>query len=148
MWVIEHMCKEIRIYHNQELEDELIKLCKQSAPLLKSNYAKFIELMQTPPYQKMRSYLENMAAECNDRALPIPVDTDLLKRLEEYKEHVLAVQFDDSLSVHPIMDRIEKRQARIFAAFQEENPLEFVQETMAQLQDYAELVKGGTNQAK
>jgi len=141
IWNIQYECKEIRIYHNQELEDELIKLCKQSAPLLKSNYAKFTELMQTAPYQKMRSYLENMAKECNERALSVPVDTDLLKRLEAYKENVIKIQFDDSLTVHPIMDRIEKRQARIFAAFQEADKRDFVQEAMAQVQDYAELVK-------
>ncbi len=148
IWSTRYECKEIRIYHNLELEEELIRLCKGSAPLLKSNYAKFTELVQTEPYQKMRSYLENMATECNARAVQIPVDTELLKRLEAYKERTLAVQFDDSLSVHPIMDRIEKRQARIFAAFQEEDQHDFMQESMAQIQDYAELVKGGTYQAK
>jgi hypothetical protein len=140
VWETLRVCKEIRIYRNQELEDELIRLCKLSHPLSKNNYAQFCELMQTEPYQKMRSYLEHMASKCNECASPIPVDLDLLKRLEKYKEHTLSIQFDDSLSVHPIMDRIEKRQARIFAAFQEVDAVEFIRETMDQMQDMGELV--------
>jgi hypothetical protein len=108
---------------------------------LKTNYKAFVELMQTPPYQKMRSYLEHMAKECNERAVQIPVDLDLLDRLNKYKESVLNIQFNDSLTIDPVMDRIEKRQARIFAAFQEEDKLEFTREVMDQVQDYAELVK-------
>ena len=141
VWSTKYECKEIRIHQNQEIEDELLKLCRQSAPLLKSNYKAFVELMQTPPYQKMRSYLEHMAKECNERAVQIPVDLELLDRLKKYKESVLNVQFDDSLTIDPVMDRIEKRQARIFAAFQEEDKLEIIRESMDQIQDYAELVK-------
>ena len=141
VWSTKYECKEIRIHQNQEIEDELLKLCRQSAPLLKSNYKAFVELMQTPPYQKMRSYLEHMAKECNERAVQIPVDLELLDRLKKYKESVLNVQFDDSLTIDPVMDRIEKRQARIFAAFQEEDKVEFTREVMDQVQDYVELVK-------
>ena len=46
-----------------------------------------------------------------------------------------------SATATSVMDRIEKRQARIFAAFQEEDKLEFTREVMDQVQDYAELVK-------
>ncbi len=140
-WSTVYECKEIRIYRDLEREAELIKLCKQSNLILKNDFNRFTELMQTPPYVKMRGFLDKMAAECNEKAQIVPVDADAIQRLVHYKKNVLDIQDLESFVLHPILDRIEKRQARIFAAYQEEDKSDFIRETMSQMQDYGELVK-------
>lgn len=141
IWTTTFECKEIRLYRNKDLEKELIGLCKQSMAIQRANPSKFEALMQTEPYVKMRATLESLATECNQKAKQIPVDLKLIEDIKRYKQNTLDIQMEDSITLDPIIDRIEKRQARIFAAFQEENKEGFVKETMEQIQDYSELVK-------
>jgi hypothetical protein len=138
LWVTTYECKEIRIYRNIELEKELVKLCRQSNVL---KGPKFDAIIQTEPYVKMRATLENLTHQCNQNATQIPVDLKVVEKFKQYKQNLLDIQMDDSCLLDPVLDRIEKRQCRIFSAFQEENPSEFVKETIDQIQDYAELLK-------
>ncbi len=140
-WSTVYECREIRIFRDKEKEEELIKLSRQAHSLLKNDYNKYAELMQTAPFVKMRAFLDKLAIECNEKAVPIPVDIDVIGQFHQYKKNILDIQDCESFILHPIMDRIEKRQARIFAAYQEEDKSEFIRETLIQMQDYAELAK-------
>lgn len=131
VWETTYECKEIRIYRDVELEKQVIDLCKQAM--------KNPKLSET--FGDMRSRLQKIAAECNEKATQIPIDLKFIESFRRYKEDTLATQANDAIIMDPVMDRIEKRQARIFAAYQEENRNDFIRETMDQIQDYSELVK-------
>lgn len=130
-WNVTHECRRIRIYRCMETEQKIINLCKNSKE----------DLMDTPPYTEFREYLAKIATDANKDSSIVPVDLELIHDLREYKKNILNVQAEDVLSVHPIMDRIDKRQARIFASFQENDQEEFVGEVCEQIQDYSELMK-------
>lgn len=124
-WFTEYECREIRIHRDEELEVQVIKLCRHPDPA---------------QAEQLRNRLNAWAAECNQKSTIIPVDVSAIERLTAYKRDMLSVPVD---AHHPVMDRLEKRQADIFALFQEEDRggTEFIRTVMDQIQDYAELVK-------
>lgn len=138
IWMTKYECKEIRLYRNPELEKEILNLCHHSASL---KGPKFDAVIQTEPYIEIRNKLENLARECNEKAKQVPVDLKIIEQFKQYKQNVLNVQSDDSILLDPTLDRIEKRQCRIFSLIQEENQDEFVKETIEQMEDYCELLK-------
>lgn len=137
LWATEYSCKEIRLYRNIELERDLITLCKESNAL---KGPKFDAIIQTEPFVNMRVKLEHLAKQCNENAKMIPVDLKLVERFKIYKQNILDIQSEDSCVLDPVLDRIEKRQSKIFADFQEEDKTSLVTETLKQIQDYTDIL--------
>jgi len=135
-WTIVKECKEVRLFRFPELENKIIELCQLQAH--KPNES----LANTKPFVEIRAYLDKLAEQANIDATPIPIREDLIQQLIDYKKKILDVQAEDVLTVHPLMDRIEKRQMRIFAAYQDGESRDFLlKEVSQQIQDYAELIK-------
>lgn len=138
VWTTQYECREIRLYRNPELEKEIINLGHHAASI---KGTKFEDIIKTEPYVNIRSKLEKIAQECNQKATQIPVDLKIIEKFKEYKKNTIDIQSQDSILLDPTLDRIEKRQCRIFALIQEENQDEFVKETIEQMEDYCELLK-------
>lgn len=136
-WETGYECKEIRLFRHPATETQIIKLCQEAHALRYKEHA----LFDTEPFVQMRRQLDELAAQANRDAKHIPVDPAVLQSLEDYKERVLQVQNADNQVTHPLMDRIERRQAHIFAAFTESNVDEVRKEVAEQIQDYMELWK-------
>lgn len=135
VWTTVRECKEIRIHRSKEIEDKTIALCRQAKSL---NHVQFTELMKTPPYVEIRAYYDNLAVRCNAEAKLIPVDEGLFERLIKYKEEAMATDVPIPL-MEPLLERIERRQARIFAARQEGEDLRV--DVLEQIQELAELLR-------
>jgi len=140
-WETSYECKEIRLYRHPETESIMIRLCQQAQPLQYKDAAAFDKLTQEhPDYCTLRKQLEELATQANKDAKQIPVDVQLLQELETYKQSIMDAQNTDNQVVHPLLDRIEKRQARIFAAVQEANHAAITKEVCEQLKDYTDLL--------
>jgi len=140
VWSKIPMCRETRIMRNVEKEEEIIQLCMASKKC--KSPGEFLQLISTEPYVNMRNYLDNMANKANTEChTSIDVQNDLIQEMEMYKEKALLVQESSCLGLHPIIDRIEKRQAHMFALFQEEDKEKFRREVCDQMKDYSELIK-------
>jgi len=131
LWTTIPECKEIRIMRNPEKEAELLQLCKKSSK----------DILNTKPYNDFRAYLDNLAENANQDAKDVPIQEDILQQIREYKSQLLSFMEAELCTIHPVIDRIEKRQARMFALFQEENKEEFRKEACDQLRDYSEILK-------
>ncbi len=140
LWKTHYECKEIRLYRHPGTEKTIIELCQQSHALQYKDFKAFDALVQTPPYVEMRKQLEALTEQANKDAKTIPVDESILERLEQYKSDTLATQNIDNQVSHPLLDRIENRQARIFAAFQEADAETVRKEVREQLRDYTEML--------
>ena len=115
-------------------------MCQQSHALQYKDFKAFDALVQTAPYTEMRKQLEALTEQANKDAKMIPVDEAILERLEAYKAETLATQNIDNQVAHPLLERIENRQARIFAAFQEGDAQSLRAEVREQLRDYTEML--------
>lgn len=134
--------KEIKLFRSEEKEKELIRLCVNALKFYNNkDYPKFLELMETEPYKQFRDYLDRLAEESDKKATKLEIREEMIKEMNDYRQQILDKQEEDVLTSHPIMDRIEKRQARLFAAFQEEDREVFWRETCEQIGDYSELLK-------
>jgi hypothetical protein len=141
-WTTVMEAKEIKLFRSEEREKELIRLCVNALKVYNNReYPKFLELMETQPYKEFREYLDKLADESNQKATKLEIREEIIKEMNDYRQHILDKQEEDVLTTHPIMDRIEKRQARVFASFQEENKDGFMREVCEQIEDYAELIK-------
>ena len=134
-WCTSYECREIRLYRHPETETRIIQLCQQA-----HGSKQLDQLTQTEPYVQMRQQLENLAAQANKDAKIVPVDKELLDRLAQYKEDVMSTQNMDNVTAHPLMDRIEQRQSRIFAAFYDDDKDALVKECCEQIRDYTEFL--------
>lgn len=140
-WETGYECKEIRLYRHPETERTIIELCQRAHSLQYKDPAKFDQLTQeSEEFCKIRKQLEELATQANKDAKIIPVDVTVLQELEAYKQHVMDTQDIDNQVAHPLLDRIEKRQARIFAAFQEADAQTITKEVCEQLKDYTDLL--------
>lgn len=134
--------KEIKLFRSEEREKELIQLSVNALKVYNNrDYPKFLQLMETEPYKQFRDYLDKLAEESNQKATKLEIREELIKEMNDYRQQILDKQEEDVLTTHPIMDRIEKRQARLFAAFQEEDREVFLREACEQIGDYADLLK-------
>jgi len=139
-WITQQECKEVRIFRNEELEQKIIQLCQQSDAC--RSQKDFYALVQTEPYTKMRNYLDELAQEATKTAKTLEIPVEKLKSMQLYKKSVLDTQAEDVLTTHPIMDRIEKRQANIFALQQEpRSAKQYREQVCEQIKDYADLIK-------
>lgn len=131
-------CKETRIHRHLEKERELIELAYRA-----KSHPKFHELIQTPPYVNAREYLDDLANKANSSqgSKNIEIRVDLIQQFHEYRQTILDVQDQDCVGLDPVLDRIEKRQARLFALYQEENKAKFHKEVCDQIRDYSDIIK-------
>lgn len=132
LWETLYECKEIRLYRDLKVEQKITELVSAA-----KNNAK---LLDTPDYVDMRQHLTDLADQANRSATNLPVDPKWIQELEAYKEHTLDIQDAENVTLHPILDRIEKRQARIFAAVQEEDASKVRLETLEQIRDFCDLL--------
>ena len=131
LWTTIPECKEIRIQRDLEKEAELIQLCRKSNK----------DTINTKPYVDFRKYLDDMATKANQDAQDIPIQDTIIQQIREYKSQLMSNMEHELCTIHPVIDRIEKRQARMFALYQEENKDEFRKEACDQLRDYSEILK-------
>lgn len=135
-WTIKAECKEVRLFRSKEAEANLIKLCQEA-----QQSKEFAKLIETEPFQKMRQYLDELAKGATESSKSLEIPTDLLKERYMYKKSVLDIQADDVLTTHPIIDRLEKRQATIFALQQDKKKAKQFRESVCeQIKDYSDLM--------
>lgn len=139
LWEPKHECKEIRLYRDLQTEQKVIQMCQASQEAKRRSHSEFYRLVNTHPYVEMRKHLDSLAVQANHHAQDIPVDVSLLDSLQEYKESVMAVQDEDNVVIDPLLDRIEKRQALIFCAYQEQRMP--VKEICEQIEDYSQFLR-------
>jgi hypothetical protein len=121
VWKKHRECKEIRIYRSEELENELIK--------------------RTLDPELVKKF-DVLAEECNRNAVSIPVDETIIDKIQAYKDLHLGkkeggIEREEDL----LLDRIEKRQNRIFMAFQGEEKDQMINEIFEQVNDFGELIR-------
>lgn len=119
VWKVQRECREIRIYRSEELEAEVLK--GQASP----------DLMKK---------LDTVAQECNERAVQIPVDDGIIEEIRKYKESHIS-QEEEVEAKDSFLDRIEKRQNRIFCSFQDHQKDQLVNEIFDQVSDYGEMIR-------
>jgi hypothetical protein len=121
VWKKHRECREIRIYRNEELETELLK--RVLNPELVKKF-------------------DALAEECNKSAIAIPVDDGIIDQIQEYKDlHLGKKEEGKEEGGDSILDRIEKRQNRIFRAFQEDQKDQLINEIFEQVNDFGEMIK-------
>lgn len=137
-WTTVPSCKEARIYRNEEKEKELIDLCIKA----KNSKSPLSELWASPPYVNMRAWLDNLAADATKIAKSIPVVSETVQQMCMYRQNILKEQEANCVVLDPVLDRIEKRQAHMFALYQENNAGDaFQSEVCDQIRDLVELIK-------
>lgn len=140
IWSKLPVCRETRIMRNKDKEEEIISLCFRAKQC--KNHQEFLTLIATDPYINMRKYLDNMAEKANSEYhKSIEIREDMIQELHEYKNNAILSQEQKCVGLHPVLNRIEKRQANMFALFQEEDKEKFRREACDQLKDYSELIK-------
>lgn len=138
-WEMRRECREIRFYRDLDTEQKVIALVQKAAAVKRKSHKEFFHLINTPPYVEMRKHLDNLAEQANEHAEDIPVDDSLIESLQEYQKNALVEQDLDNVVMDPLLDRIEKRQAVIFSALQE-NRLPS-KEICEQIHDYTDMLK-------
>lgn len=132
-WEMHYECKEIRLYRDLKVEQKISELVAASK--------KNPNLLETPEYVEMRQHLTQLAQQANASATNLTVDIKLMHQLEEYKQHILDIQEEENVTLDPILDRLEKRQARIFAAVQEEDTDVCRKEASDQIRELCDLLQ-------
>ena len=119
-WKKQRECREIRIYRSEELEQELLK--REKSP----------ELMKK---------FDLLADECNQRAIVIPVDDSIIEAIQVYKNLHIKEEEEAKEEEDGFLDRMEKRQTRIYNHFQENQKDQLINEIFDQVNDYGELIR-------
>jgi hypothetical protein len=137
VWTKVAECRETRIMRNEKIEQEIVNLCFNAKKY--KNQEDFIRIINSEPYVTMRNFLDTMANKANtENYTVIELDDAMINKMKQYKEQTIDIYVP---SIHPIIDRIEKRQANIFALFQEEDKEQMKKKVCQQIQDYSELIK-------
>lgn len=130
-WTVAYTWRCIRLYRNKVLENLIIPLIVKSAASP--------HFVDSEEYSLIRKELDEIANSANTtRSTEMPVPQEVLDRMHNYKRTYFAEQAQRIDSIHPIMDSIEKRQARIFAAYYDGNSM--IQEIHEQIRDYLDLL--------
>lgn len=129
-------CKEIRVHRDSTKEEGILKLVIQAFQSREP-----AKLWDTPSYVDARAYFDGLAKLANENAQDLQIPENFVESIESYKEELLKNQDSEILIKDPVMDRIEKRQHRIFAHYFDNKLDELRRELAEQIQDYAELGK-------
>ena len=129
-------CKEIRVHRDSTKEDGILRLVIQAFQSREP-----AKLWDTPPFVEARAYFDGLAKLANENAQDLQIPANFVESIESYKEELLKNQDTEVLIKDPLMDRIEKRQNRIFAHYFDNKLDELRRELAEQIQDYAELGK-------
>jgi hypothetical protein len=142
-WSVVYECKRIRLFRDAAKERKMLELVKRARTVeLTGNSKAYMALVHSGPYKEMRAEFDQLAQIANqlpDEVCKIPVNTELANKMESYKRDLHNLDQHELVSLHPAMDRIEQRQADIFAQFQEQDKKECLQLILDQIRDYTEL---------
>lgn len=135
-WTTAYTWRCVRIFRSRELEKLILELVKAGPPVPESS--------TQADYQLARRKLDEIAQTANTtESTELPVPPEVLERMHSYRRAYFAEHAKNIDYIHPIMDVIEKRQARIFAAHYD--GADMTAEIHDQIHDYLNLLNNNSN---
>lgn len=130
-WVVKHSFRVVRIFRHRATEERLVSMVR----------AALAGKLEESEAGRMRAQFDELARVGNTTG-SIEIDTPLhvLEAAEAYKRDYFAKHALHVDIVDPLLQRIEERQAHVFALFQEKRTDEFTRVVAEQMQDYALLL--------
>lgn len=124
LWETVHLWRCVRLYRSKKLEEDIREIVHNGLDAT-----------------EMRAHLEKVAHDANTlHSSVIEANPEVLEELGAYKRNYYAQHKRDVPTLDPILERIEKRQALVFEAFQtDKKKLHAV--VLEQIQDCVELIK-------
>jgi hypothetical protein len=125
-WITRKTFRVARFVRNKELEDSLKSLSRSGSDLRSSEH--------------LRKQFDDLAAAATAQTPEKEADNAVIEQLFTQKKQYFQLQALDTDSIDPVLDAIECRQARIFAAYNEGQTTELNREIRDQLHSYLDLM--------